>query len=150
MLSNRLCCQVRFNPSVMSEITQQLLQITPRNALLFKEPFDAPSKAYMRIMNVSNKKVLFKVKTTMSKCYSVHPNRGILEPSSKTSIVICLKPFTYDPEDKSRHKFMLQSTIAPSDIDESNLKEVWKSIAQEQIVENKLKCVFGSENYTEE
>lgn len=133
----------------MSEM-QQLVQINPRHALLFKGPFDAPSKAYMRIMNVSNKKVLFKVKSTMSKCYSVHPNRGVLLPSSKTSVMLCLKAFTFDPEDKSRHKFMLQSAIASQEIDESNLKEAWKNISQEKTNEYKIKCVFDAEKSTEE
>lgn len=139
-----------FQKFAMSETSPQLVQITPRNALLFKGPFDTPSKTYMKIMNVSNKKVLFKVKTTMSKCYSVRPNRGILEPSCKTNIVVCLKAFTYEPENKCRHKFMLQSTTICSEIDENNLKEAWKNIPQDQIVEYKLKCVFDCDNCKEE
>lgn len=134
----------------MTETRQQLLQINPRNALFFKGPFDIPSKAYMRIMNASNKKVLFKVKTTMSKCYSVRPNRGILPPSSKTSIMLSLKAFTYDPEVKCRHKFMLQSAIANQETDESNLKEAWKRIPQEKITENKFKYIFDKDKGMEE
>lgn len=136
--------------SEASQHSQQLLQITPRNALLFKGPFDVPSKAYMKIMNVSNKKVLFKVKTTMSKCYSVRPNRGVLEPSSKANIVVCLKAFTFEQEDKCRHKFKLQSAVVHSEVDESNLKEVWKDVTQDQIIEYKLKCVFDAEKSMEE
>lgn len=87
----------------------------------------------------------------MSKCYSVQPNRGILDPSSKANIMVCLKAFTFDPENKSRHKFMLQSAIAPAeDLDESNIKEIWKNVSQEQTVEQKLKCVFDMENSKEE
>lgn len=137
--------------SESTEGSQQLLQITPRNALLFKGPFDTPSKTYIKILNVSTKKVLFKVKTTMSKCYSVQPNRGVLEPSSKNNIMVCLKAFTYDPENKNRHKFMVQSTTAPIDIEENSLKEAWKKIPQDKIVEYKLKCVFdATENSKEE
>lgn len=134
----------------MSETNQQLLHINPRHALHFKGPFDVPSKAYMKIMNVSNKKVLFKVKTTMSKCYSVRPNRGVLLPSSKANIMLILKAFTYDPEEKCRHKFMLQSAIASPEIDDSNLKEAWKNVPQEKTIEYKLKCVFDTEKSTEE
>lgn len=134
----------------MTETNQQLLQINPRHAVLFKGPYDVPSRAYMKIMNVSNKKVLFKVKTTMSKCYSVRPNRGVLLPSSKTNIMLTLKAFTYDPEEKCRHKFMLQSTVANQEMDESNLKEAWKDVPQDKTIEHKLKCMFDAEKSTEE
>lgn len=45
---------------------------------------------------------------------------------------------------------MLQSAIANPEVDESNLKDAWKIIPQDKIIENKLKCVFDNDRCTEE
>lgn len=51
-----------------------------------------------------------------------------------------LQPFDYDPNEKSKHKFMVQSMFAPSDT--SDMEAVWKEAKPEDLMDSKLRCVF--------
>ncbi|TKC40724.1 hypothetical protein EI555_013062, partial [Monodon monoceros] len=50
------------------------------------------------------------------------------------------KPFDYDPNEKSKHKFMVQSMFAPTDT--SDMEAVWKEAKPEDLMDSKLRCVF--------
>lgn len=87
----------------------------------------------MKLINPTDKKILFKIKTTAPKKYCVRPNcgeleaKGVIEVASKFSFSIslifiylthffppvCLQPFIFDPNEKNKHKFMVQSLVAP-------------------------------------
>ncbi|KAB0792171.1 hypothetical protein PPYR_14130 [Photinus pyralis] len=119
---------------------EQVLTIEPQNELRFRGPFSVPVTSYMKLTNPSDRKVLFKIKTTAPKKYCVRPNSGILEPSSNAEIAICLQPFVFDPVEKNKHKFMVQTVYAPDS--DANLEQLWKDINPEQMMDSKLKCVF--------
>ncbi|XP_078248276.1 vesicle-associated membrane protein-associated protein B/C isoform X2 [Pogona vitticeps] len=51
-----------------------------------------------------------------------------------------LQPFDYDPNEKSKHKFMVQSMFAPPDT--SDMEAVWKEAKPEELMDSKLRCVF--------
>ncbi|KAJ8936681.1 hypothetical protein NQ318_023148 [Aromia moschata] len=119
---------------------EQVLQIEPQNELRFRGPFNVPVTSYMKLTNPSDKKVMFKIKTTTQKKYCVRPNSGVLDPNSNTEIAICLQPFLFDPAEKNKHKFMVQTVFAPDG--EINLEQLWKEISAEQLMDSKLKCVF--------
>ncbi|XP_018327754.1 vesicle-associated membrane protein-associated protein B/C [Agrilus planipennis] len=119
---------------------EQVLQIEPQNELRFRGPFNVPVTSYMKLTNPSDKKVLFKIKTTAPKKYCVRPNSGILDAHSNTEIAICLQPFVFDPNEKNKHKFMVQTVFAPDE--EFNLEQLWREISPEQLMDSKLKCVF--------
>ncbi|XP_060519774.1 vesicle-associated membrane protein-associated protein B-like [Cylas formicarius] len=120
---------------------EQILHIEPQNDLKFTGPFNVPVTSYMKLTNPSDQKVLFKIKTTAPKKYCVRPNSGILDPGKSTEIAICLQPFVYDPAEKNKHKFMVQTTFAPEHGD-TNLEQIWKEISPEKLMDSKLKCVF--------
>ncbi|CAG9815922.1 unnamed protein product [Phaedon cochleariae] len=94
----------------------------------------------MVLTNPSDKKVLFKIKTTAPKKYCVRPNSGVMAPNGKSEIAISLQPFLFDPAEKNKHKFMVQTVFAPDG--EFNLDQLWKEITPEQLMDSKLKCVF--------
>lgn len=119
---------------------EQVLTIEPQNELRFRGPFNVPVTSYMKLTNPSDRRVLFKIKTTAPKKYCVRPNSGLLEPNSKAEIAICLQPFIFDPEEKNKHKFMVQTVYAPDS--DANLEQLWKDINPEQMMDSKLKCVF--------
>ena len=97
----------------------------------------------MKLTNPSEKKVCFKIKTTAPKRYCVKPNSGVIDPNQSmqitgkineawqkrilltkisSSILVSLQPFEFDPMEKNRHKFMVQSMFAPdSDINQDTL-----------------------------
>lgn len=94
----------------------------------------------MKLTNPSERRVLFKIKTTAPKKYCVRPNSGILEPKNSLEIAICLQPFIFDPAEKNKHKFMVQTVFAPEG--DVNLDALWKEISPEMLMDSKLKCVF--------
>ncbi|KAG9347808.1 hypothetical protein JZ751_003823 [Albula glossodonta] len=51
-----------------------------------------------------------------------------------------LQPFDYDPNEKSKHKFMVQTTFAPSNV--SDMEAVWKDAKPDELMDSKLRCVF--------
>ncbi|XP_026472666.1 vesicle-associated membrane protein-associated protein B/C [Ctenocephalides felis] len=125
----------------MSKPSQaQILVIDPQNELKFRGPFEVPVTSYMKLINPSEKKVFFKIKTTAPKKYCVRPNSGAVDPKGVIEVAICLQPFKYDPQEKNKHKFMVQTVIAPEG--ETNIEALWKDLKPEQLMDSKLKCVF--------
>ena len=41
------------------------------------------------------------------------PNSGVVDPNTEVAIAVSLQPFEYDPAEKNKHKFMVQSMFAP-------------------------------------
>ena len=41
------------------------------------------------------------------------PNSGVVDPRNEVAIAVSLQPFEYDPAEKNKHKFMVQSMFAP-------------------------------------
>ncbi|CAG9781908.1 unnamed protein product [Diatraea saccharalis] len=122
----------------------QVLTIEPQNELKFKVDFSGLFEqgytTYMKLINPSNDTVLFKIKTTAPKKYCVRPNSGVLGPNSNVEIAITPQPVYVDQNEKHKHKFMVQSVIAPEG--KTNIDQVWKEISPEQLMDYKLKCVF--------
>lgn len=61
-------------------------RICDYNLSLVLGPFNVPVTSFMKLTNPSDKRVMFKIKTTAPKKYCVRPNSGILEPRSATDI----------------------------------------------------------------
>jgi len=120
----------------------QVLQLDPPHELRFKGPFKEVVTSYLKLVNPSEKKVAFKVKTTAPKRYCVRPNSGLLEPNCSISIAVMLQPFEYDANEKNKHKFMVQTMFAPSGGSDSNQDTMWREASPDQLMDSKLKCVF--------
>lgn len=122
---------------------EQILIIEPQNELRFRGPFTgAPVTSYMKLTNPSTHKVYFKIKTTAPKRYCVRPNSGALKPKEIIEIAVSLQPYDFDPTEKSKHKFMVQSVIAPEGDTDDYLQDVWRDMNPNQLMDSKLKCVF--------
>lgn len=118
----------------------QVLVIDPPNELTFYGPFTSAVSSVMHLTNPSEDKVCFKIKTTAPKRYCVKPNSGVIDPREKVQISVSLQPFEYDPAEKNRHKFMVQSMVAPDG--EINQDTLWKDSDPSHMMDSKLKCVF--------
>jgi len=121
--------------------SQQLLVLEPPVELKFKGPFTDVVTAELKMSNPSKKRIGFKVKTTAPKQYCVRPNNGLIEPGATISVAVMLQPFNYDPNEKNRHKFLVQALIVPDGVTE-NHEMLWKDTPADQLMESKLKCVF--------
>jgi len=116
----------------------QVLQIEPLKELTFTGPFTQSVSSYIKLNNPSHEKVYFKIKTTAPKRYCVKPNRGVLYPRDKIAIAVGLQPFEYDPAEKNKHKFMVQSMFA----DDSKGCCTWDEVDETKLMDSKLSCVF--------
>ncbi|XP_030079963.1 vesicle-associated membrane protein-associated protein B isoform X2 [Drosophila hydei] len=118
------------------------LSIEPEHELRFVGPFNRPVVTIMTLKNKSVRTLVFKIKTTAPKRYCVRPNIGKIPSYRTTQVEICLQPFMYDQQEKNKHKFMVQSVLAPPDADLTDLNKLWKELEPEQLMDAKLKCVF--------
>lgn len=119
----------------------QILVLEPSGELKFKGPFTAVVTSELKLQNPSSKRVLFKVKTTAPKRYCVRPNSGILEAGAAVVVAVMLQPFDNDSVEHSKHRFMVQSMLAPDEPVE-NLDQLWKEAEPSQLMDSKLRCVF--------
>uniref|UniRef100_V9KQX8 Vesicle-associated membrane protein-associated protein B n=1 Tax=Callorhinchus milii TaxID=7868 RepID=V9KQX8_CALMI len=119
---------------------EQVLILEPPIELKFKGPFTDVVTTNLKLKNPTDKRVCFKVKTTAPRRYCVRPNSGIIDPGSTVTVSVMLQPFDYDPNEKSKHKFMVQSMFAPPEI--QDMEAVWKEAKPEDLMDSKLRCVF--------
>ncbi|XP_051046841.1 vesicle-associated membrane protein-associated protein A isoform X1 [Phodopus roborovskii] len=123
---------------------EQILVLDPPSDLKFKGPFTDVVTTNLKLRNPSDRKVCFKVKTTAPRRYCVRPNSGIIDPGSIVTVSVMLQPFDYDPNEKSKHKFMVQTIFAPPNI--SDMEVVWKEAKPDELMDSKLRCVFEMPN----
>ncbi|XP_039380658.1 vesicle-associated membrane protein-associated protein A isoform X3 [Mauremys reevesii] len=107
-------------------------------------PFTDVVTTNLKLRNPSDRKVCFKVKTTAPRRYCVRPNSGIIDPGSTVTVSVMLQPFDYDPNEKSKHKFMVQTIFAPPST--SDMEAVWKEAKPDDLMDSKLRCVFEMPN----
>lgn len=121
---------------------QSFLSLDPPNELKFRGPFTQTVTSDLTIRNVSNHLICFKVKTTAPKQYCVRPNGGFIEPGKDVKVQVILQPFSYDPNEKNRHKFLVQSITCPPGSTPDDQDRLWKEVTPEQLMDAKLRCVF--------
>lgn len=119
---------------------EQVLILEPSQELKFKGPFNDVVTSQLKLSNPTEKRVCFKVKTTAPRRYCVRPNSGLVEAHGAVSVAVMLQPFDYDPHEKNKHKFMVQSLFAPDG--DVNLDLLFKEADQSQLMDSKLRCVF--------
>uniref|UniRef100_A0A4W5NNB8 MSP domain-containing protein n=1 Tax=Hucho hucho TaxID=62062 RepID=A0A4W5NNB8_9TELE len=119
---------------------EQVLQLEPPHELKFRGPFTDVVTATLKLGNPTDRNVCFKVKTTAPRRYCVRPNSGIIDAGTSINVSVMLQPFDYDPNEKSKHKFMVQSVLAPYDM--TDMEGVWKEAKPEELMDSKLRCAF--------
>jgi len=118
----------------------QVIILEPSGELRFRGPFTDVVTATLKLANPTDRKICFKVKTTAPKRYCVRPNSGVVEPKAAVEVAVMLQPFEYDPAEKNKHKFMVQTMYAPDGPYDADT--LWKDAKSEALMDSKLKCVF--------
>ncbi|KTG27719.1 hypothetical protein cypCar_00034177 [Cyprinus carpio] len=116
---------------------EQILILDPPGDLRFRGPFTDVVTANLKLRNPSDRRVCFKVKTTAPRRYCVLQQRP--DRSGRLRHLM-LQPFDYDPNEKSKHKFMVQSILVPAGA--SDLEALWKDAKPDDLMDSKLRCVF--------
>lgn len=119
---------------------EQVIILEPSGELRFRGPFTDVVTATLKLTNPTEKKICFKVKTTAPKRYCVRPNSGVVDPKGDVEVAVMLQPFEYDPSEKNKHKFMVQTMYAPDGAYDADT--LWKDAKSEALMDSKLKCVF--------
>uniref|UniRef100_A0A8C1WTK0 MSP domain-containing protein n=1 Tax=Cyprinus carpio TaxID=7962 RepID=A0A8C1WTK0_CYPCA len=119
---------------------EQVLLLEPQHELRFRGPFTDVVATTLKLANPTDRNVCFKVKTTAPRRYCVRPNSGVIDAGTSINVSVMLQPFDYDPNEKSKHKFMVQSLLAPPDM--TDTEGVWKDAKPEDLMDSKLRCVF--------
>ncbi|XP_041849066.1 VAMP (vesicle-associated membrane protein)-associated protein A, like [Melanotaenia boesemani] len=123
----------------MSKLDQVLI-LDPPSDLRFKGPFTDVVTTNLKLKNPSDRRVCFKVKTTAPRRYCVRPNSGVIDAGATVTISVMLQPFEYDPNEKSKHKFMVQTIFAPPNV--SDMDSLWRDANPDDLMDSKLRCVF--------
>uniref|UniRef100_F7GG16 Vesicle-associated membrane protein-associated protein A n=1 Tax=Monodelphis domestica TaxID=13616 RepID=F7GG16_MONDO len=118
----------------------QRVMVDPPTDLKFKGPFTDVVTTDLKLRNPSDRKVCFKVKTTAPCRYCVRPNSGIIDPGLTVTVSVMLQPFDYEPNEKSKHKFMVQTIFAPTNT--SDMDAVWKEAKPNEPMDSKLRCIL--------
>ncbi|CAH1164411.1 unnamed protein product [Phyllotreta striolata] len=119
---------------------EQILQIEPDAELKFKGRYNEPISSLINLTNPSDKRVMFKIKTTAPKKYCVRPNAGVLDAMERVCVSVCLQPYTFDAGDRTKHKFLVQSAYAPPGAVDAD--RIWSDIIPEHLMDTKLRCSF--------
>ncbi|XP_072304903.1 vesicle-associated membrane protein-associated protein B-like isoform X3 [Eucyclogobius newberryi] len=118
----------------------QVLALEPHDELRFRGPFTDVVTATLKLTNPTHRNVCFKVKTTAPRRYCVRPNSGVIDAGASIHVSVMLQPFEYDPNDRSRHKFMVMSMLAPDNM--TDMEAVWREARPEELMDTRLRCTF--------
>lgn len=123
----------------------KLLEIQPKE-LKFIIELKKQSSCSVRLTNINNCYVAFKVKTTSPKKYCVRPNVGIVMPNSTFDFTVTMQvPRTAPLDLECKDKFLIQSTIVSVETtDEDITASMFVKESGNHVEEKKLRVILVS------
>ncbi|KAI8364716.1 PapD-like protein [Radiomyces spectabilis] len=93
------------------------VHLEPADTLYFQRPLTGTSKVRVVIRNLESVPIVFKVKTTAPKQYSVRPNASRIDPQQVMEIQVLYQPHKQDSANDiiCKDKFLIQTAILPGD-----------------------------------
>ncbi|RAL54706.1 hypothetical protein DM860_001834 [Cuscuta australis] len=129
----------------MTGADNQLISVSP-DELKFQFELGRQSFCDLIVSNARNQYVAFKVKTTSPKKYFVRPNTGVIRPGDSCFIRVTLQAQRECPPDmQCKDKFLLQSTIVDSYIDDLP-PDTFNKESGRLVEECKLRVVYVSQS----
>ncbi|CDR94971.1 vesicle-associated membrane protein, putative [Babesia bigemina] len=113
----------------------QLLRITPEEVIEFPLVLYTPLNANLKLENISEQNVAFKIKTTAPKGYLVRPSTGVIKAGEQQSVQIILQPLSEAPK-AVNDRFLVQSVTYVSE--EPVPKDLWTTVEKSQVGEHRL------------
>eukprot|EP00731_Ephydatia_muelleri_P036909 Em0352g4a len=106
-----------------------MVEVEPSSQLIFRGPVSRELTSYVRIKNLSQRDVVFKVKTTAPRDYCVRPNGGHLPAGRDVTLAVITVPANLPASevDRLRHRFLIQYMLAPPGYSEEQFEEVVRS-----------------------
>ncbi|CAI2333401.1 unnamed protein product [Caenorhabditis sp. 36 PRJEB53466] len=93
--------------------SSSLLEVTPDHNLAFVGPFVGLLSSNIRLRNISNSGVCFKIKLAaiLKTQYSVRPAVGLLSPNEIVNVTVSFRADRGVPENRKSHKLLVLSTV---------------------------------------
>lgn len=121
----------------------KLLKITPERNIEFPNICFQAVTQIVKLENISDKKVAFKIKTTAPNNYLVRPSFGIINVNKTMDIQIVLQPLT-GKDNISSDKFQVQCLNVNDDVVVN--KQFWSQVNKNALQDYKLVVVLSDEN----
>ncbi|UKJ89717.2 vesicle-associated membrane protein [Theileria orientalis] len=121
----------------------RLLKVTPADTIEFPLVLYTPLTTVMKLENVSNEFVAFKIKTTSPKGYLVRPSTGVIKPTETQEVQIILQPLTEHPK-AVNDRFLVQFVVVPNDAPVP--KDLWTVVNKANVQDHRLSVGFVKEN----
>lgn len=120
---------------------QKLVQLEPPKELEFDLKSKEPVEQKLRITNITNGPLAFKVKTTAPKAYLVRPSNDVLPAGKSVDVQILLQPLVGRD---TPHRFLVQAVQLTKN--ENLTKTEWQALSKEEIYEQRLGVVEPKES----
>jgi hypothetical protein len=120
------------------QLCGHMFDLDPNDQLCFQESSEGQLRQTLKIENVDNNPVAFKIRTTAPNSYFVRPNVGVIDPNCHQDVEIVLR--------SRRDKFLIIGTPATK-FDKLRVysAEFWTDLETKRetsIYKKKIKCVF--------
>lgn len=113
----------------------QLLRITPEDVIVFPLVLYTPLNSNLKLENISEDSVAFKIKTTAPKGYLVRPSTGVIKAGEAQTIQIILQPLSEAPKTLN-DRFLIQAVTYTNG--EPLPREIWTKVEKTEIAEHRL------------
>lgn len=123
-------------------VKMKLLKITPERRIEFPHILCQSVTQIVKLENLSEKKVAFKIKTTAPNNYLVRPSFGIINVNETVDIQIILQPLS-DKDSISSDKFQVQCLNIDDGVKVD--KEFWSNVNKNNVQDHKLVVVLNEE-----
>ncbi|GAW82688.1 vesicle-associated membrane protein [Plasmodium gonderi] len=123
----------------------KLLKVSPEKNIEFPLVHFQAVTQVVKLENISDRKVAFKIKTTAPNNYLVRPSFGLINVRETIEIQIILQPLS-DKDNISNDKFQVQCLNV--DDDTTVDKQFWITVNKNEIQDHKLVVVLNDESST--
>lgn len=124
-----------------------IISVDPAQYLEFYESVidgtSGTSEATMTLTNLTDGQAAFKIKTTRPRKYCVKPNWGRLGPRETKVVKVILQSPLDEGEEKSKHKFLVESMATSAEVDDDALQKALKE-NKKDLIDTRLKCKWLS------
>ncbi|EDW53978.1 GM18241 [Drosophila sechellia] len=120
----------------------ELLSVGPQ-VLTFYPPYDDRQRRMVTLLNPTDRRVLFKLLLQVTSNawlnYTVNPNTGRIGPYSSSEIIISLKSFDFNTDERYNHHFVIKSMFEPQDHKNGQtILAIFRDVSRRDISSNSL------------
>ncbi|CAG9316130.1 unnamed protein product [Blepharisma stoltei] len=123
-----------------------LVLIDPSEEIRFEFIANTTTTGFLRIKNITNENLAFKVKTTVKEGFFVRPNQGVLKIGEEKELSVTIRHENKQPAKKQKLlvEAAFTSLLPTSDSQQKELIEFWKET--KPLYSKKLNIDFSSQS----